>query len=356
MKSTSRLKSFLIQVVRTIVIVFTLGYVISISPVLQEQPSSAPVILNGQKVFEVGPSGEIAAQKRAEDINRILRDNLRNISSTTVIRVNVDSSEDIPTIRINREHLLSVTEADVPPGRTTLEQAENWAKQLEESIEQFKKEKTTQYLIKSSLLLILALSLSIFLSWLISWLGFRKIKPWVLTTFQKEQVSNSYSTGRTFAFIINTILNFIQAAIWLVTLIYTSGLFPQTRQSRSNFTYFSLDLVHVFIDSLTSDLFPLGDKAYSILDFVILIALFVGLIYTARTVKNILVLKGFILYWFRPFCPRNYYCYRQLYLYLYWHYCSVAIMGTGLKLINSFCRGFRSWCWLRDSRYSQGIC
>ncbi len=291
MGNYSRLKSFLIQVVRIIIIAITLGYVISISPVLQEEPSSAPIILNGQKVFEVGPSGEITAQKRAEDINLILRDSLKDISSTTVVRVKVDSTEDLPTIRINREHLLSVTETDVPRGRTTLEQADNWAKQLEKSIQQFQQEKTTKYLIKSSLFLSIGLSLAIFLSWIISWIGGRKIKPWLITTFQRGQVSNSSSTKQSFEFIVNTILNFIQAAIWLVTLIFISGLFPQTRQGRSNFTYFSLDLVKVFIDSLTSNLFPLGDKSYSILDFVILIGLFVGLIFAAKTVKNILVLR-----------------------------------------------------------------
>ena len=287
MGNYSRFKSFLIQVIRIIIIVIALGYVISIPPVLQEEPSRAPIILNGQKVFEVGPSGEITAPKRAEDINLILRNSLKNINSNTVVKVSVDNSEDLPTIRINREHLLSVTETDVPRGRTTLEQAENWARQLEESIQKFKQEKTTRYLVKSYLFLGLALSLAIFLSWI----GGRKVKPWLLAVFQRGQASTNPSTKQSFEFVVNTILNFIQAGIWLVTLIFISGLFPQTRQGRSNFTYFSLDLIKVFIDSLTSNLFPLGDKSYSILDFVILIGLFVGLIFAAKTVKNILVLR-----------------------------------------------------------------
>ncbi|MGB3692063.1 MAG: mechanosensitive ion channel domain-containing protein [Spirulinaceae cyanobacterium] len=288
MKSASRFKFFLIQIVRIIIIAIALGYVISISPVLQEEQSSAPIILNGQKVFEIGPSEEMTAQKRAEDINLILKDNLKDITSTTVVRVNIDSSEDLPAIRINREHLLSVTETDVPPGRTTLEQAENWAKQLEENIQRFQEERTTKYLTRASFILALVLSLAIFLSWIIGWFWSRKIKPWLWRGSTVNQESSVSSTRQSIEVIATTFLNFIRAIIWLVALIYISGLFPQTRQGRSSFTYFSLDLVNVFINSLTSDIFPLGDKAYSILDFFILIGLFIGLIFTARTIKTIL--------------------------------------------------------------------
>ncbi|MGC1245374.1 MAG: mechanosensitive ion channel domain-containing protein, partial [Spirulinaceae cyanobacterium] len=288
MRTYSRFKSFFIQVIRIVIIAIALGYVISISPVLQEEPSSAPIILNGQKVFEVGPSEEMTAQKRAEDINLILRDNLKDITTTSIVRVNVDSSEDLPAIRINREHLLSVTETDVPPGRTTLEQAENWAKQLEENIQRFQEEKTTKYLIKSSLLLALVLILAIFLSWLVGWFWSRKIKQWLWKGSTANQQESNSSSKQSIEVIATTFLNFVRAIIWLLTLIYISGLFPQTRQSRSSFTYFSLDLVNVLISSLTSDIFPLGDKAYSILDFFILIGLFIGLILAARTIKTIL--------------------------------------------------------------------
>ncbi len=288
MRTYSRFKFFLIQIVRIIIIAIALGYVISISPVLQEEQSSAPIILNGQKVFEIGPSEEMTAQKRAEDINLILKDNLKDITSTTVVRVNIDSSEDLPAIRINREHLLSVTETDVPPGRTTLEQAENWAKQLEENIQRFQEERTTKYLTRASFILALVLSLAIFLSWIIGWFWSRKIKPWLWRGSTVNQESSVSSTRQSIEVIATTFLNFIRAIIWLVALIYISGLFPQTRQGRSSFTYFSLDLVNVFINSLTSDIFPLGDKAYSILDFFILIGLFIGLIFTARTIKTIL--------------------------------------------------------------------
>jgi small-conductance mechanosensitive channel len=69
--------------------------------------------------------------------------------------------------------------------------------------------------------------------------------------------------------------------MFLFTALYITDLFPQTRE-------LSRKITDTIVGSLVSELIPLGNSSYSVLDLFILIGLFTGVLILARTTKKIL--------------------------------------------------------------------
>ncbi len=110
---------------------------------------------------------------------------------------------------------------------------------------------------------------------------------WMYPDIQQTDSSNTqpfanYHDPRFILFQIS--LNLLRGIIVLTTLAYISTQFPQTR-------HWNRQLRDVLIESLTSDLFPLGNNVYSLLDLIILIALLVVVFTLARSIKRMLRLR-----------------------------------------------------------------
>ena len=80
------------------------------------------------------------------------------------------------------------------------------------------------------------------------------------------------------------LLTIIRGIIWIVAFVYISRLFPQTRR----WSDLILEILQI---SLITDVFPLGNQKYSVLDFFILIGLLVGLVTLTRMVSRVLKSK-----------------------------------------------------------------
>jgi small-conductance mechanosensitive channel len=80
---------------------------------------------------------------------------------------------------------------------------------------------------------------------------------------------------------VRIILAAIRAAVFLFTTLYITDLFPQTRE-------LSRKITDTIVGSLVSELIPLGNSSYSVLDLFILIGLFTGVLILARTAKKVL--------------------------------------------------------------------
>lgn len=293
-----RLGSHLSLLVKSLVEFFTtaivLVCVVGLPAIAQTSPK-APIILDGNRLFQVSQSGEYTAQQRADEANRILEETLE--SATSPIVVEIDRSKDIPVIRVDGNHLLSVTGEDAPRGRNLLEQAQVWQEQLEAGIEQAQYERKPEYLIRSFLHSIAAVIVALSASWYLKRIWKRWIRPFLArnqtqTKESEDNPSSSLPSGQVptqpppqpnlaLQPLAQVVLTLVRGIIWLLTLIYISRLFPQTRQ-------FSLDLVETVVNSLISDLFSLGNKSYSVLDLFILLGLLVGLVLLARTVRAVL--------------------------------------------------------------------
>jgi len=254
---------------------------------------SAPILVDGNVVFRVTASGQFNSFERAEEANRTLNQvigatfsPLQNHKSAS-IDITVDMSQSIPVLKIEGEHLISVTPEDTPQGRSLEEQGRIWKRRLETAIAQANHERSLGYLIQSFLLSMVAIAMVCLLILGINSICERWINPYLTeeeTPVSPQSHTQPFSARNTRYIAFQFFLNFLRGIIMLIALGYISTLFPQTR-------YLGREFRDTLIYSLTSDLFPLGNKAYSALDLIILIALFTTLFILARSIKQVLRLR-----------------------------------------------------------------
>lgn len=260
-----------------------------IPSVFAQNSSTAPILLDGRFLFEVSKSGQYSAQQRADEANRILQEIVER--PYPPIQVQLDTSRELPIILVDGNHLLSVTSQDVPRGRNLTEQAKIWTEQLTEEIRQAQYERTQEYRLTAILLSIGAIVLALILSWGVGFIW----QHWLQPLLERENEPSSQSptsqpitqpstpTQLTFSLKIaaQIVIGLIRMIIWLLAFVYISRLFPQTRQ-------LGRDFWNSLIYTLFSDIFSIGDSGYSILDFLILIGLLIGLVFFARTLRTLL--------------------------------------------------------------------
>ncbi|MGF1477934.1 MAG: mechanosensitive ion channel family protein [Cyanophyceae cyanobacterium] len=261
-------------------IAFCLTCLLSIAPVVGQSQSPAPITLDGRRLFEVSSSGGYDAQERAADANRLLRQKITQAEPP--VEVEIDRTTELPVIRVDGDHLLTVTFEDAPRGRSVQEQAQIWATELQNAIARAQRERTNSYLGRAVLLAAGYLVLAAVMSWGLGWLWRYWLQPKLErdshSTPSQEDTSPSSVSAEIGA---QVLLTLVRGAVWLYAVIAASKLFPQTRQ-------WSRDVVDVIANSLFADLFSLGDSSYSVLDLLILIGLLAGLIIVARSVRKIL--------------------------------------------------------------------
>lgn len=265
------------------VVPFTLGivisYLLSLTPVFAQSTSSAPIVLDGRQLFIVSQSGRYTAQARADDANRVLQQKVR--IAEPPVSVKIDESKELPIIQVDGAHLLTVTQEDAPPGRTAKEQAQIWAGRLEQAIQEAQQQRSRAYIQQAILLSIGAVVLAIAASSVLGWIWLRWLQPLLPNEARDAQDTRprwSIRLGVRITFAV------IRLALLLFTTLYITNLFPQTRE-------LSRRITQSIVGSLVSKLIPLGESSYSVLDLLILVALFAGVIFLAGTVKKVLRLR-----------------------------------------------------------------
>src|ERR1051325_11064189 len=93
----------------------------------------APVVVDGRELFRVGDSGTYDATERAGLINDRLADEL---CLSAPAELAVVAHDDMPTIRLNGQHLVSIDEVDVVPGVDPDEQAQMWLQAIKTALDQ----------------------------------------------------------------------------------------------------------------------------------------------------------------------------------------------------------------------------
>ena len=257
-------------------IAFCLAFLLSVAPVVAQSPSTAPIIVDGRLLFKISQSGGFTAQERAADANQLLTQKLDSAAES--LDVEVDDTGELPVIRVDGSHLLTVTSEDVPKGKSLGEQAQEWANTLQNATERAQYERTRDYIIQAALLSIGYVLLAFTIGWWLGWLWRHWLQPRLERATDAQDEASSSVGAEIGAQILLTIL---RGAVWIFAAILISDLFPQTRQ-------WSRQVVDILTNSLFSDLFSLGDSSYSVLDLIILIGLFAGLFLAARTIRQVL--------------------------------------------------------------------
>lgn len=265
-------------VFKAIALILILGWFLTLMPVqAQSRPTSA-IRLDGNQLFRVSEAGQISAENRAADANLILIEAVRSEASA---KIEIVETNQLPVIRVNGRHLLTVTSEDTPAGRTKQEQAQIWAQHITEAISQGQEQRKLSYIWRGILLAVLAVAVAIALHKIFGliwryWL--RQLVP---------RAANDPDTGaqpKGIELFLQLTLFLVRVGLWFGTIIYITDLFPLTREG-------SRSLANIIWMSLTSPVISLGQKSYSVINIIILIGLFLGLIAVAGAVTNLLRLR-----------------------------------------------------------------
>ena len=273
-----RFPSLVTLVVRIAAVAIAIGCLLSIPPVLgqtKENPT-APIILDGRRLFTVSQSGRYSAQERADDANHVLQEKVKK--AEPAVPVTIDHSQNLPIIKVDGAHLLTVTPEDAPPGRSAKEQTEIWAGLLERAIQEAQQQRSPTYIRSAVLLSVGSILLALTCSYALGWVW----RHWLQPRLPREMTDQADSRPRFTAQVaVRIILAAIRLALLLFTALYITNLFPQTRELSGKITL-------TIVSSLVSKLIPLGNTSYSVLDLFILFGLFTGVVLSAGTVKKLL--------------------------------------------------------------------
>lgn len=241
--------------------------------------ASASVVVDGRELFRLGSPGNFEAGERARDANRRIQ---TVIESGEPPDVEVSGREELPTIELNGEQLLTITPEDLAGGRNGESQARSWARQIENAIEQAQEQRTSTYLRIAAIQAIVAFLLALFLHWFLGRFWRRTLKPELqaVTYIPDPDSSTSVPQYTSLDLLLGFLLFGARIGVWLLAVLYVSNLFPWTRQ-------WSYRLTEISIDSFVTPIVSLGDNRYSILHLLTLAALFFALDVVIRTITNL---------------------------------------------------------------------
>ena len=260
-------------------VILALLVTLLLAPAIAQSSKEAPVVLDGRQIFQVSGSEQFPAQGRADWINSQLQ---AVVESQKPPELKIEERKQSPVIFLNDRYLLTVTQRDAAFGSTAHEQAKIWAERIQQAVQQAQKERSIQFLWRTSLLVaaafLLALCLHLGLGSL--WQRFRRRAPHLLA----PDGSSDQSPSRALNLFLDLTLLLVRATLWVAVVLWATNLFPLTRQ-------WSYRIGNSLIASFTSPILSVGQNSYSVLNFLILIGLLLGLVVLAGAATNLLRLR-----------------------------------------------------------------
>lgn len=275
----SRCLRLLSNYLSAIVLILTLILGLWLAPAIAQTPAKAPVVLDGQQLFQISSSGQFSAQERANLVNLQLKD---AVQFQEPIQVKIEQRNQLPTILLNDRYLLTVTEQDtVPSSITPNEQASIWAQQIQKVLQQAQAERTATYLWQTSLLAVGFVLIAAVLNWLLGWIEDYFFQAASRRLSLNAEEGSDFEPLRTLEFLFKLVLAIARIGLWVGVVLYVTNLFPLTRR-------WSYRITNILVTSFTSSVLTLGNNSYSVIQLLILAGLLFGLVIFAGTVTNIL--------------------------------------------------------------------
>ena len=251
-----------------------------LAPATAQSSQDASVVLDGRPIFQVSSSDKFSAQARADLINSQLQAVLQAaVKSQQPPDIRIEELNQSPTIWLNDRYLLTVTQRDAAFGNTPDEQAKLWAEGIKQAVQRAMKERSTQFLWQTSLLVVGAGLLAVALNWGLGhlWQRFRRRAPQLLGS----DGSPDESPWRALDLFLELTLLLARATLWVGLVLWAANLFPLTRQ-------WSYRIANRLVAGFTSPIVSVSQNAYSVIDFLILIGLLLGLFVLAGAATNLL--------------------------------------------------------------------
>ncbi|MFG6102008.1 mechanosensitive ion channel [Leptothoe sp. EHU-05/26/07-4] len=240
--------------------------------------STAEVVVNGRRVFDVRGVADFTPLERANSINKRLREEVQKPEPPN-IEVVVDEETGLVYLQSQGEDgedlIATVTQVDLSrPGYRLEQQAEDWANELEAAIRRGQLERRPNYLRRALLYSLMVLGIAMTIHLFLRTFGrisSRFLTQWFTTTTGPFTVWE-----RPITFFWRLGLISLKGGLWLTFAIYITDLFPELRRWR-----------HTIATLLTAESITLGDNQYSALRMVLLLALTIGLWFAARLISRL---------------------------------------------------------------------
>lgn len=232
--------------------------------------AKAPVTLDGQQLFFVTDTSEYPAELRAQLISKKLE---AAVNSEQPVQVRVEQSQNqVTTIWLNNEQLLTVTASDAAP-ITPQERGQEWADKIQQSLNTAKQQRQFNFIVKgliyAGLIIFAAITIQAFSDKLL-----RQFWQKILPANLPAKLTEENPALKQFNYLDlchNLTIGTARFLIWFGAALGISNLFPMTRQ-------WSYLIISALITTFTSPILNLGQKTYSIPDILLLGFLLFGLV------------------------------------------------------------------------------
>src|SRR4028119_951004 len=99
-----RFQSLVTLAIRIAALAIAIGCLLSVPPVLAQgkDTPTAPIILDGRRLFVVSQSGRYNAEERANDANLVLKQKVK--TAEPPLPVKIDTGQNLPIIKVDGAH------------------------------------------------------------------------------------------------------------------------------------------------------------------------------------------------------------------------------------------------------------
>jgi hypothetical protein len=112
-------------------------------PINASNQAKAPVVLDGQPIFQINETDQFTAQDHADLVDFQLK---AAMQSDLPVKVTLENRNQLPAIFLNDRYLLTVTERDAIAGLTADEQAKIWVQEIQVVAQKTQIERSQEYL------------------------------------------------------------------------------------------------------------------------------------------------------------------------------------------------------------------
>lgn len=246
----------------------------------QERPEAQAFLrLDGIRLFPVSTSKDYTGEQRVERANRLLQE---AVATGRPARIGVQELHNLPVITLDDAVILTVTRRDAPESLAVQGQAEVWRQSMAAALNKGRFERQPAYVARM-IPISLGILAATFLLQRLLWLLWRRYLPSALTQPLVAESGGSQPL-RPRDWLLHGVLVLLRLGLWVATLLIISGFFPLTRLLISR-------LLEALTQSVGSPFLPLGGRRYSVLDAVVLVALFLVLVRGAAFLKGLLRIR-----------------------------------------------------------------
>ncbi|GBF79276.1 mechanosensitive ion channel domain-containing protein [Aphanothece sacrum] len=252
----------------------SLGQIPTTNPTPINLRNYSPVIVDGRRIFDVGNFRDYSAQQRAKIINEAI---VKEINSAVPIKLEIieENKQAIIVNKATKHHLVTLTDSDIISATSMFGQTFIWKEELEKALKRAQYERTEAYFKRT-----LWTAIIVFIGGII----FHGLLI-LINQFLNRNLLPHLNSKASFLYgwkaIIQVSLKLFSllypVILWLIIFFYISDIFPVSRIIR-----------YELFDILGRPMINLGQKTYSILEFIWLFLLTISLWFSVKGVTFLL--------------------------------------------------------------------